>query len=113
MVLTFTPSERVGEVKPLPDSKRLRLDSNENSDSEENNEDQMDQQEQQLPPTIVSQGGAPVVAKDMRLSDANEREQKAALAKAGKSLEERQRNFKEMLLERGVSQRRATIIVIS
>ena len=63
----------------------------------------MDQQEQQLPPTIVSQGGAPVIAKEMRSSDVTEREQKATLAKAGKTLEERQRDFKEMLLERGVS----------
>ena len=47
--------------------------------------------------------GAPMVEVHAHLMEATDTEKKAVQLRAGKSLEERQRQFKEMLLERGVS----------
>ena len=46
--------------------------------------------------------GAPVIEVRQRVTDTVEVEKKAAQIRAGKTLEERQRQFKEMLLEREV-----------
>ena len=64
------------------EAKRLRLDPSQD-DSEEEDIDL-----------------SPSVAKETTLS--REEEQKLAVEKSGKSLEERQKDFKEMLLEREV-----------
>ena len=47
----------------------------------------------------------PVLEVTQRLPDEAESERKLAMMKAGKSLETRQREFKEMLLERGVREK--------
>ena len=47
----------------------------------------------------------PVLEVAQRLTDVAESERKLAMMKAGKSLEARQQEFKEMLLERGVRER--------
>ena len=47
----------------------------------------------------------PVLEVAQRLSDVAESERKLAMMKAGKSLETRQQEFKEMLLERGVREK--------
>lgn len=75
--------KRVGEVKPSSEAKRLRLDPTQDDSEEEDN---------------VSSSP---IAKETTLS--REEEQKLAVEKSGKSLEDRQKDFKEMLLEREVS----------
>ena len=87
-------SERVGELKTgEPSSKRARLDEDEGEGEEE---------------MEVGGGGldtvpeAPVMELKPHLSEAAETERKSAMIRAGKTPEERQVEFKEMLLERGV-----------
>ncbi len=75
--------ERAGEMKPSSEAKRFKLDSQQDDDDSEEEEE-------------MAAG-----AKEVTLS--REEEQKLAVAKSGKSLEERQQDFKDMLLEREVS----------
>ena len=80
--------ERIADILEGPETKRLKMkDSDEDSDVEE-----------------MELAGVAGLEK-MRLKVANpvEAEELAAQARANKSLEERQREFKAMLLERGVS----------
>lgn len=74
--------ERVGEAKLAPEAKRLRLDPSADDSEDEDND--------------LSLQAA------METSLSREEEQKLAVAKSGKTLEERQKDFKEMLLEREV-----------
>ncbi|XP_064382447.1 transcription elongation regulator 1-like isoform X2 [Halichondria panicea] len=79
--------KRVGEVKPSSETKRLRLGSLPDDSEEEDND---------ASPAAVANETEPGLL-------SHEEEQKQAVAKSGKSLEERQKDFKEMLLEREVS----------
>ena len=90
-------AERVGEVQVEPVAKRPRQD----SDSEGEGEVEARPVEPSVLQDVVS--GAPVVEVHAHLAEATDTEKKAVQLRAGKSLEERQRQFKEMLLERGVS----------
>ncbi len=73
-------------MKPSSEAKRLRLGSLPDDSEEEDND-------------------PAAVAIEMEPSQLNhEEEQKQAVANSGKSLEERQKDFKEMLLEREVSE---------
>lgn len=80
-------AERVGEMKSSSEAKRLRLDSQQDDSNDEEEEDEP----------------APVT-KETTLS--REEEQKLAVAKSGRTLEERQKDFKDMLLEREVSNKK-------
>ena len=83
--------ERPGVLKGGPDSKRFKL-----SDSEDSDEDDG-----------LAIEGVPVVKVDVKPAvDGAEAAEKAAQARATIPLEKRQQDFKEMLLERGVSMTR-------
>ncbi len=74
-------------MKPSSETKRLRLGSLPDDSEEEDND---------ASPAAVANETEPGLL-------SHEEEQKQAVAKSGKSLEERQKDFKEMLLEREVS----------
>lgn len=96
--LNFSPcAERSGEMKVEPAAKRPRRD----SDSEGEGEGEMRSMEESsdLQDRV---SGAPMVEVHSQLTEVADAEKKAVQLRAGKSLEERQRQFKEMLLERGV-----------
>lgn len=79
-----------------PAAKRPRRD----SDSEGEGEGETRSMESSDLQDRVS--GAPMVEVHSQLTEVADVEKKAVQLRAGKSLEERQRQFKEMLLERGV-----------
>ena len=81
------PLERAGSARDGPETKRARLSDSENSDDDEEEGVEME--------------GVAVVSGDS--TSGQTAEQKAAEARANKPLEERQKIFKDMLLERGVS----------
>lgn len=84
----FPLSERPGVLKDGPDAKRLKL-----TDSEDSDDDDM-----------VAIEGMAVVKGDLKPEeDGAEAAEKAAHARATIPLEKRQQDFKDMLLERGVS----------
>lgn len=82
------PLERAGGARYGSEAKRARLSDSENSDDDEEEEG-------------VEMEGVAVVSGDS--TSGQTLEQKAAEARANKPLEERQKIFKDMLLERGVS----------
>ena len=85
----FPLAERAGGAgsRDGPESKRARLSDSDNSDEEEGEGLEIE--------------GVDVVTGDSATGQSAE--EKAAEARASKPLEERQKIFKEMLLERGVS----------
>ncbi len=86
----------MGELKE-PAAKRPRLEDDDNSDTEggDNIELSMEQGDVSLdPPGVVEAGQV--------LTESAQTEKKASQIRAGKTPEDRQRLFKEMLLERGV-----------
>lgn len=86
--------KRVGELASESLAKRPRMDEDEG------------REEELLLAGEEGEGfgvDVPVLEVAQRLSDVAESERKLAMMKAGKSLETRQQEFKEMLLERGVS----------
>lgn len=83
-------------MKVEPAAKRARRD----SDSEGEGEGETRSMESSDLQDRVS--GAPMVEVHSQLTEVADVEKKAVQLRAGKSLEERQRQFKEMLLERGV-----------
>lgn len=83
-------------MKVEPAAKRPRRD----SDSEGEGEGETRSMESSDLQDRVS--GAPMVEVHSQLTEVADVEKKAVQLRAGKSLEERQRQFKEMLLERGV-----------
>ena len=97
MILNFLfRAERTGDMKTEPAAKRPRRD----SDSEGEGEGETRSMESSDLQDRVS--GAPMVEVHSQLTEVADAEKKAVQLRAGKSLEERQRQFKEMLLERGV-----------
>lgn len=81
-------------MKPAIEAKRFK------HDDEEDDEDDVDSEDKQQQMLVGLTEDAPAVSSEAAvLID----EEKIAQMKASKSLEERQREFKEMLLERGVS----------
>ena len=88
LVSNCYPTGRVGELKSEPAAKRPKM------------EDDSDEEGGEMAASDL--GDAPVIEMKQHLTDAVESEKKVAQIRAGKSLEERQSLFKEMLLERGV-----------
>ena len=86
--------ERVGEMKPAIEAKRFK------HDDEDDDEDDVDIEEKQQMLMGLNEEAPAVSSEAAMLMD----EEKIAQIKASKSVEERQREFKEMLLERGVSE---------
>ena len=90
-------TERVGAIQPTSDAKRFKGEDETESDMEE----EVDTEQKQVGLQQENQDGIePVTSKAQ--SDTADIEKKAAAVRAGKSLEERQKEFHEMLLERGV-----------
>lgn len=89
-MLPFPLLERPGVLKDGPDSKRLKLSDSEDSDDEDR---------------ITIEGMSVVKGGDLKpaADGGAEAAEKAALARANLPLEKRQQDFKDMLLERGVS----------
>jgi transcription elongation regulator 1 len=77
-----------------PSAKRVKVE----GEGGEEDEDEMEGGE-----LDISVGGEAVVTMTMVQAEAVDAEKKAAMIRSGKTLEERQEEFKEMLLERGVS----------
>lgn len=86
--------ERVGEMKPAIEAKRFK------HDDEDDEDDDMDSEDKQQQMLVGLTEDAPAVGSEAALLTD---EEKIAQMKANKNLDERQREFKEMLLERGVS----------
>lgn len=80
-------------MEPESDAKRFKGDEDNDSDMEEDGDFETKDK-------FGIQDGIEPDTKGQ--SDAVETEKKAAVVRAGKSLEERQKEFQEMLLERGV-----------
>lgn len=91
-------SERVGELRE-PVAKKARLDNDENSEEEEGDTMELSSERGD------GLGVPMVVEAGQQLTDTAQADKKASQIRAGKTPEERQRLFKEMLLERGVSDR--------
>ena len=83
------------EEGEVPEAKKPRLDEEDSDEEEEELESMM---------IAVPEGGgvAPAAEGTNEAAAATEAERKASLTRASMSLEERQRRFKDMLLERGV-----------
>lgn len=91
LAVNFT--ERVGELKPPSEAKRFRL-----ADDEDEDEDDMETDDKEQTLVGLDEGSVAAKSKATTLID----EEKVAELKANKNLSERQREFKDMLLERGV-----------
>lgn len=81
-------------MKSEPSAKRAKF---EGGSDEEGGEGEMEGEEEG-----GGMVGAPVIEVREHLTEVAESEKKTAQLRAGKTPEERQRQFKEMLLERGV-----------
>ena len=80
-------TERVGEPVPSPEAKRLKVNEDELEEDDMDADDKTLTVEDDQIPTIRSEGASVLDEEEL---------------KANKSLDERQREFKEMLLDRGV-----------
>lgn len=81
-----------------PPAKRMKLEEEGGGDSRKEDEEEEEMEEGgglEIP------AGAQVTVKPLQ-TEAMETEKKAAMMRSGKTVEERQEEFKEMLLERGV-----------
>ena len=81
------------EEGEVPEAKKPRLDEEDSDDEEEEPESMI---------AVPEGGGVAPAAEGTNEVAAAEAERKASLTRASMSLEERQRRFKDMLLERGV-----------
>ena len=81
-------------MSSAPSAKRVKVE----GEGGEEEEDEMEGGE-----LDISVGGEAVETMTMVQAEAVDAEKKAAMIRSGKTLEERQEEFKEMLLERGVS----------
>ena len=86
-------TERVGELKPASVAKRFKV-----ADEEDDDEDDLETEDKEQTLMGLDEGSVAAKPKATTLID----EEKVAELKANKSLSERQREFKDMLLERGV-----------
>lgn len=85
--------ERVGELKPTSEAKRFKL-----AEEDDDDEDDMDTEDKEQTLVGLDEGSVAAKSEAFTLID----EEKVAELKANKSLSERQGEFKDMLLERGV-----------
>ena len=86
--------------KPDPPAKRMKL-SNEGGEGGEGEDDE--EEEMEAGGLDIPTGGQMMVQVKPAQTEVMETEKKAAMMRSGKTVEERQEEFKEMLLERGVS----------
>ena len=96
----FLPAGKKGDA---PSAKRVKLEEGGGEEDEE-------EMEEGGGGLDISVGGQAVATMKMVPVEAVDAEKKAAMIRSGKSLEERQEEFKEMLLERGVSEPLAKLL---